>query len=121
MSVVASAGNQLVKDAVEFEYQVAKWGKPAFATLETIAQQNDTTTIEVKLYDDNHTLCLDAANWVRFGLVGDGELIDDMGTVTGSRYIQLSNGRAIIRIKANNGKSVASAKVAGIPVVFLNL
>lgn len=121
LSVIARIGNQLVKDSVEFEYQVAKWGKPAIATLQRIAQQNDTTTIEVKLYDNNHTLCLDAANWVRFGLVGDGKLIDDMGTASGSRYIQLYNGRAIIRIKTNGGNSVASAKVEGVPVVFLNL
>lgn len=121
VSVIASMGKQVVKDSIDFEYQEEKWSKPAMATLQKIAQQNDTATIEVKLYDDKHVLCLDAANWVRFGLIGDGKLIDDMGTAAGSRYIQLYNGRAIIRIKTNGGKSVASAKVEGVPVVFLNL
>jgi beta-galactosidase len=35
--------------------------------------------------------------------------------------VQLYNGRAIIRVKTNNGHSVASGKVEGVPTVFLNL
>lgn len=61
------------------------------------------------------------ARSLRFGLAGDGELIDNSGTSSGSPYVQLYNGRAIIRIKTKQGKSVVSAKVEGIPTAFINL
>ena len=77
--------------------------------------------IQAKLLDDKNVQCLDAANWIRFGLTGDGKLIDDLGTSSGSRYVQLYNGRAIIRVKTNNGKSVVSANVDEVPTAFLNL
>ncbi len=68
-------------------------------------------TIQAKLLDDKNVQCLDSANWIRFGLAGDGELIDNQGTSSGSRYVQLYNGRAVIKIKTKIGKSVVSAKV----------
>ena len=40
-------------------------------------------------------------------LAGDGKLIDNQGTSSGSRIVELYNGRAIIRVKLNDGKSVA--------------
>lgn len=119
--VVATKGKQQVTDSISFQYQTQKWGKPAYATLEKIDEKNGIASIEVRLFDAHHVQCLDAANWVRFGLIGDGKLIDDMGTTTGSKYIQLYNGRAIIRLHTNGGKSIASAKVDGVSVVFLKL
>ena len=71
--------------------------------------------------DAKQVQCLDAANWVRFGLAGDGNLIDDLGTSSGSRYVQLYNGRAIIRVKTNGGKNTVSAKIDGVATVLLNL
>ncbi|MCH5687750.1 hypothetical protein LWM68_27880 [Niabella sp. W65] len=64
---------------------------------------------------------MDAVNWIRFGLTGDGTLIDNLGTSGGSRLVQLYNGRATIRIQTNGGRSVASAKVDQLPVAFINL
>jgi beta-galactosidase len=78
-------------------------------------------TIEVKVFDNNHIQCLDAANWVRFGLTGDGALDDDLGTSGGSRLVQLYNGRATISMHTKGGVSVISAKVETLPVVFLNI
>lgn len=121
ISVIATKGKTKVEDAITFQYQTEKWGKPAKAILEKIGEQNGIATIQVKLYDANNVQCLDAANWVRFGLAGDGKLIDNQGTPDGSRLVQLYNGRAIIRVQTNGGKSVASAKVEGVPVVLLNL
>jgi beta-galactosidase len=119
--VVAKKGKTQVEDAISFQYQTEKWGKPARALLEKISEENGVATIQVKLLDDKNVQCLDAANWVRFGLAGEGELIDDLGTSSGSRYVQLYNGRALIRVQTKNGKSVVSAKVDGVPTVFINL
>ena len=121
VNVVAKKGNENVRDEINFQYQTEKWGKPAKAIIEKISEENDTTTIEVKLFDGKNIQCLDAKNWVRFGLTGNGKLIDDMGTTTGSSYIQMYNGRAVIQVKANNGHSVVSANVDGAPTVFLKL
>jgi beta-galactosidase len=66
-------------------------------------------------------LCLDAANWVHWGLAGDGRLIDDLGTSTGSRVVQAFNGVSMIRVCLRRGQSVVSAASEGLPTVFLNL
>jgi len=123
--VMAKKGKVQVQDSISFEYQTEKWGKPAKTVIEKIhEEQTDSkgiATLQLKLVDDKNIQCLDATNWVRFGIAGEGELIDDLGTSSGSRYVQLYNGRAIIRVNTKNGKSVVSAKVDGVPVVFINL
>jgi beta-galactosidase len=119
--VVAKKGKAVVEDAIAFKYQTEKWDKPAAATIEKLSEENGIATIQVKLMDAKQVQCLDAVNWVRFGLAGDGNLIDDLGTSSGSRYVQLYNGRANIRVKINGGKNTVSAKIDGVATVLLNL
>jgi len=121
LKVIAKKGKVTVSDEISQNYQTEKWGNPAQMNLNVIAQNNDTATIEVKLLDANNILCLDARNVVRFGLTGDGQLIDNLGTSSGSRVVELQNGRAIIRVKLNGGKSTASVKCNGIPTTFCDL
>jgi beta-galactosidase len=121
VKVVAKKGKETVEDSIQFRYQTEKWAKPAKAIIEKIKDENGVATLEVKLYDQNNVPCLSAADWVRFGLTGDGKLIDNQGTSTGSRYVQLYNGRAIIRVQKNNGQSVVSAKVGTLPIAFIQL
>jgi beta-galactosidase len=110
-----------VRDSITFQYQTEKWSKPAKLLIEKINEDNGIATIQAKLLDDKNVQCLNASDWIRFGLTGDGELIDDLGTSSGSRYVQMYNGRAIIRVKTRNGKSVVSAHVDKIPTSFINL
>ncbi|ANH82228.1 glycoside hydrolase [Niabella ginsenosidivorans] len=119
--VIAREGKQTVRDTIRFTYQTEQWGKPAQVKLEKIKEENGIATIEAKVYDAKQVQCLDAAGWIRLGITGDGILLDDLGTSSGSRRVQLYNGRAIIRIKTNGGSSVASAKADQLPVVFLDL
>jgi len=121
LKVIAHKGKVTVTDEINQNYQTDKWGKPAQLVLRKTSQLGDIATIEVTLLDGNNILCLDARNVVTFGLAGDGKLIDNMGTASGSRVVELQNGRAIIRIKLNSGQNVASVKCAGIPAVFCNL
>ncbi len=121
IKVVSKRGKETVTDEIVQNYQTAKWGKPAKLVLEKIAEANDKVTIEVKLYDADNVLCLDARNYVYFDLTGDGKLIDNLGTSSGSRKVQLYNGRAVISLYTNKGKSIASAKADGFSTVFLNL
>jgi beta-galactosidase len=119
--VVAKATNTTISDTVIFMYQTDVWSKPSYATVEKIATTNDTTTVQVKVFDSKGIPCLDATNWVRYSIAGDGQLIENQGTSSGSRYVQMTNGTSIIRIKTNKGKSVVSAAVKGVETVLLTL
>jgi beta-galactosidase len=119
--VMARKGKTVVTDTIRFKYQTEKWAQPAQVSLKKISEENGIVTIEARLYDAKNVQCLDAVNWIRFGLTGDGTLIDNLGTSGESRLVQLYNGRATIRIQTNGGRSVASAKVGQLPVTFLNL
>lgn len=121
VTVIARKGKIVVRDNVQFHYQTEKWEKPAKLLIEKITEVNGVTTIQAKLLDDKNVPCLDAANWIRFGLTGDGKLLDNLGTSSGSRLVQLYNGRALIRVQTNGGKSVVSARVDGVPTAFVNL
>jgi beta-galactosidase len=119
--VVAIKGKESITDEISQDYQTARWGKPAKMILEKIGEKEGIITIQVKITDDKNVQCLDAQNYVNFGLTGDGRLVDDQGTSEGSRKVQLYNGRAVISLQSYGGKSVASVKADGIPTVFLSL
>jgi hypothetical protein len=50
---------------------------------------------------------------VRFSLAGSGCLIDNQGTSTGSRVVELYNGRARISIRCNEGACTAGVTSEG--------
>ena len=121
ITVVAKKGKTVVKDEIKFVYQTGKWGKPAKMVLTKTDQHDGVATVEVKLYDAKQVQCLDAVNLVSFSLAGEGSLIDNMGTSSGSRKVQAYNGRAQISIKLNKGKSVVAVASAGLPAAFVEL
>jgi beta-galactosidase len=121
IKVIAKKGNITITDEIKQDYQTQKWGKPAKLVLEQIDNQNGTITVQVKVLDSNGVTCLDAANWLNFGLTGDGEMLDDLGTSGGSRKVQAYNGRATIQVKTLQGQSILSGKSPGLSTVFLNL
>jgi beta-galactosidase len=121
IKAIAKKGKEIVTDEITFQYQTEKWNKPVKAILEKIDEANGIATLQVRVVDEKNINCLDAAEQVRFGLAGDGELIDDLGTSSGSRLVQLYNGRAIIRVKTNGQKNAVSATVKGLPTVIINL
>ena len=55
--------------------------------------------VTAEILDKNGIRCLDNRSFIRFGLVGQGQLIDNLGTSNGSRKIETSNGVACIKIK----------------------
>lgn len=94
LTAIGWKGKLCVTDTIRQEYQTQKWGEPAKLTLK---RTNNMLTAQV--YDGNDVRCLDAAQFVRFGTTNDEALMKNTGTSTGSRLIQLANGRAEIRIK----------------------
>jgi len=121
VKAIGKKGKTQVTDNIAFNYQTEKWGKPAQALIHIINISDGIATAQVSILDDKGVQVLDARNWVRFGFAGDGTLIDDLGTSSGSRYVQAYNGRAIIRIRYGRGPGVISAAVEGLPVVIKNL
>jgi len=121
VKVIARKGKVTVNDEIKQAYQTEKWGAPTKMSLTKINQAGDIATLEVKLFDAKNVLCLDSRNVVEFGLAGDGKLIDNQGTSSGSRKVEVYNGRAIIRVNLNGGNSMASVKSKGLPTAFCKL
>jgi beta-galactosidase len=121
--VAAVKGKTTVHDTITFRYQTETWGKPAKMALQKTVATGNIVTLEVKLLDDKGIQCLDAADFVRFSLAGDGRLLDNLGTSSGARLVQLYNGRAIIRVDTagKGGVSAVAVKCEGVPTVTLNL
>ena len=123
-NVVLQRGTNTIKavandlsDEITFEYQTAHWGKPAELRLTRIAPD----LIEAQLYDANGIRCLDSSDWIEFSIAGDGELLVNQGTATGSRRIQAANGRATIRLRSLTGPCVVSAKCGTLPSALIHL
>jgi beta-galactosidase len=116
---IAAKNTIQVTDEVTFQYETRLWGKPAKLVLDEISRDQETATAQARLFDDKGVQCLEARDFVRFGLTGDGQLLDNLGTSTGSRKVQLYNGRAQISLKLNGGKSVVSVSCQGCPTAFL--
>ena len=104
-------------DEITFEYQTDPWGAPAELRLSQIAPD----LIEAQLYDANGVRCLDSSDWIEFSIAGDGELLVNQGTNTGSRRIQAANGRATIRLRSLTGHCTVSAKCTGLPSALMHL
>ncbi len=113
LRVEAHQGDATVTDEIDLAYQTEPWGKPTALKLAAKERQGSRITVEAKLFDAQGVLCLDARNFVRFSLAGDGRLIDNMGTTRASRELQLANGRAEISLDAA-GACTVGATIDGV-------
>jgi beta-galactosidase len=110
-----------VEDALVVQYQAEKWGTAARIELREIAREEGRVRVESRLVDGKATLCLDARDRVWFGITGDGALLDNRGSSTGSRCVELYNGRAEIGLLRNDGSSVLSVRCRSLPTAFLTV
>ena len=108
-------------DQISLSYQTAVWSKPAKVLFKEISQSEGVATVEARVVDAAGVPCLDAANLVRFGLTGDGRLLDNLGTASGSRNVQMTNGHAKIGVNLTGNSAVASVSIDGLETEFLNL
>ena len=109
-----------IVDELKLVYQTQKWSKPAKLVLEELRAVDDVSTLEARALDANGVMCLDARNVVRFGLAGDGRLIDNLGTSITARKVELYNGRARIDVQ-RKGKSIVSVSSEGLQTAFLSI
>ncbi|MCC8171411.1 MAG: DUF4982 domain-containing protein [Parabacteroides sp.] len=120
VAVKGSGRNRVtVTDSLRQEYCTARWGKEAALQLHVVSQDEEGAWVEAVLTDVAGVRCLDSKKWVEFGLTGDGRLVQNRGTSTGSRKVQAYNGCARIRVLTQGGASLVSVRSEGIPTVFL--
>jgi beta-galactosidase len=112
LKVVAKTNaGKAISDEIDFVYQTEAWSKPAKLVLAEKSRVDRKVTVMATLLDAHGVLCLDARDQVRFSVAGSGRLIDNLGTPSGSRVVQLCNGRAEISVEAMGDCSVGvSAK-----------
>jgi beta-galactosidase len=120
LKAVGRQENVEVADEITVDYQTNIWGSPARLVLEESVLEGDVVTFEARLLDQSNVLCLDATNIVHFGLAGEGQLIDNLGTVHGSRVVQLGNGRASISARLT-GPAVINVSAEGVEPAFLTV
>lgn len=118
-AVVALKGGTVLEDKIMVKYQTEKWGveKRLLVSSEQINEAMDI--VKVALVDEKGVLCLDSKKVVRFELIGDGELLKNLGTVGGSSKVQATNGTASIRVQKKGGKSVIAVKSEGLETQFI--
>ncbi|NDV56115.1 glycoside hydrolase family 2 protein [Parabacteroides sp. 52] len=112
--------NSLIIDEIKQTYQTQKWGKEAEISLTATPLENDQVWIQAELKDAAGVRCLDSRQYIEFSLAGDGKLIQNQGTSTGSYRVQSYNGRACIKLE-RKGKCVVAVKSDKLPSIFLSI
>ncbi|MGA2148508.1 MAG: glycoside hydrolase family 2 TIM barrel-domain containing protein [Bryobacteraceae bacterium] len=121
LRVVARKGSHEVTDEIRFLYQTETWDKPAALVIEETARARNIVTLLARLLDAKGVPCLDARNVVRFSVAGDGELFENLGTGTGSRQLELYNGRAMIRVSLKGAQMVVGVSAGGVASGFCTI
>ncbi|NEW08265.1 glycoside hydrolase family 2 protein [Paenibacillus sp. SYP-B3998] len=112
VQVIAEKDDIIVKDELVFNYQTESWGEPTELKLTTEKQDDGRIYVEARMFDEKGVFCPNAAHFVRFGLCGDGRLLDGLGTIHGSRLVQLASGHAGIYVDPQGGRQAAIGETA---------
>ena len=121
MRVVARKGRVEVSDETRFLYQTAKWDKGAEARSAGDRPQGRHCDAGNAAVRREGVQCLDSRQRVRFGLAGDGLLLDNLGTSTGSREVELYTAAPADSLKTNGGVSEVSVSSKDVPTVLTKI
>lgn len=109
LRAVGKRNGKIVSDQIQFTYETRKWSTPAHFQLREITRDGKLVTVEALLTDASGVPCLDARNVSRFSVAGDGQMLDNLGTVGGSRVVQLANGRGWMTVRLSGSCTLAVA------------
>ena len=120
LKAVSRGAVKSVEDTLQLIYQTDAWAKPAALRLKRVGEENGVTKCVAEIVDANGVLCLDARNQVRFHVESGLNMLDNLGTVGGSRVVETANGVASISVKrvAAGTLSVSAAGLTGAAVQF---
>lgn len=116
---VAKTSGGVIRDTIKQNYVTTSWGKPEKLECQLEPIDERSAWIVVHLNDAAGNRCLDAKNQVEFSLAGDARLIENQGTASGSRKVELHNGTAKIRVVYEDDNWTAAIKTAGIKTAFV--
>ena len=122
LRAIGRSHGRTVNDEITFRYETRNWGAGHHLRLQELPAAEGRVRIQIELLDQAGVVCLDSRDFVRFGHAGDGQLLDNLGTVGGSRRVGLSNGRAQIDVALpEGGQAVVSAQVDHVSTQLLNI
>lgn len=121
VKVIGKKGKEVVIDEITFDYETRPFGKETKISAKIIEENDDYAWIEAELQDEYGTPCLTSTKYIYFDHVGDGKLIENMGTSTASKKVQAYNGRARIKLIKNNHKNIVSIKSDNLKTEFLEI
>lgn len=116
-----SKKDSVLVDEISFEYQTEKWGNVQQLRCKTTRISDNEMWVEAQLCDDKGIKCLDARDYIEFGITGDDRLIENMGTSSGSRKVQAQNGRARIKVSIAGKNSIVSVKSSKVNTQFVEI
>ena len=120
LRAVGKRNGKTITDEIHFHYETRKWGSPSKFLCKQTGSNGARVTVEASLVDAAGVPCLDARTVVRFTLAGKGKLIDNLGTVGGSRVVQLANGRAWITAEIKGSCEIGIA-AEGLEPAFVSV
>lgn len=110
-----------VIDEMSFEYETRPFSKPAEIKVSKIEEDHNSVWIMAELRDQNGILSLNSSDFIYFEIAGDGTLIKNQGTSSGSSKVQAYNGQAKIKVLKNKGKSVIAVKSKGLKTALISI
>ncbi len=116
LRVKAYFENEVLEDGYDFFYQTDSWSTPAKINSTFIKDSENNILWQIEVVDSNNVRCLDFEKRVRFSSTDLSALITDMGTATGSRLIECTNGRSSIKLNTSNKPAILSAYIEGLPL-----
>ncbi|HVX40294.1 MAG TPA: glycoside hydrolase family 2 TIM barrel-domain containing protein [Gemmatimonadaceae bacterium] len=92
-----------MRDTLTVHYTHAQAGKADHIAMRSRLLSSGHVLVEATIVDAKGQRVLSASDRVYFGLNGDGRLLADLGTPTGSSIIEAANGRAAIEVEVPRG------------------
>lgn len=121
IKAIGYKGKDVIEDEISFEYETRQWGKEDKLNVTITEAENNHVWVNAELLDVNGVRCLDSKNYIYFESVGDGKLLKNLGTSTGSSKVQVYNGFAKIKLDKKSGESVIAIKSDGLKTVFVSV
>ena len=112
---------QTVTDRIRFRYETETWGPDAALAVTSRRLDNGLVQVEAEVVDAQGRRCLNAKRFIRFELAGDGTLIKNLGTASGSSKVQARNGYATICLDPKGGRSVVAVRSEGLDTQLITI
>jgi beta-galactosidase len=119
LKAIGKKGKETLSDEITFDYEIRNFGKPVAIKAAAIESTDDYAWIEAEIVDANGVVCLNSRQYLYFESIGDGFLVVNQGTSTGSKKVQAQNGRARIKLIKNRGQNTVAIKSDDLETVFI--